>query len=148
MHMGEPEKLYPAHFVIVGCGRLGSILASELSQKGSRVVLIDRDQRSFSLLDARFSGFRLTGDAVEVDVLQAADLAEAGCLLATTQKDTINLMVAQVAKVVFSVPKVLARVYDPKRGILYRKFGIETICPTSLAAQEFLRVISPERGLL
>ncbi len=139
--MNEPERVYSARFVIVGCGRLGSILASELSQAGSRVVIIDRDRKSFSLLDARFSGFQLAGDAVEVDVLRSANVAEADCFLTTTEKDTVNLMVAQVAKVVFSVPLVLARVYDPKRESLYRKFGIETICPTSLTGQEFLRVI-------
>lgn len=124
--------------VIVGCGRLGAMLASHLSRSGHRVVVIDRNKGSFVLLEAGFSGFRVIGDAVEQDVLREANLAEADCLLAVTAKDTLNLMVAQVAKTVFAVPHVVARVYDPKREALYRRFGIDTISPTSLTARAFL----------
>jgi trk system potassium uptake protein TrkA len=129
--------------VIIGCGRLGSLLAGELSRLGSQVTIIDRDSAAFALLDVGYSGFRLTGDAVEHEVLLAADLQQADCLLTTTEKDTLNLMVAQVAKVLFAVPLVLARVYDPKRQVLYRRFGIKTISPTSLTAQEFLAALCP-----
>jgi trk system potassium uptake protein TrkA len=132
--------------VIVGCGRLGAMLASRLSRSGSRVVVIDRDPGSFALLEAGFSGFRVTGDAVEHDVLRAAGLAEADCLLAVTEKDTLNLMVAQVAKTVFAVPQVIARVYDPLRVTLYRRLGIETISPTSLTAREFLNAVKQSGG--
>lgn len=132
------------NIVIVGCGLLGSMLANKLSHAGSQVVIIDRKDSSFALLDAGFSGFRVTGNAVELEVLRSAGLKEAHYLLATTEKDTVNLMVAQVAKVVFAVPRVVARVYDFKREVLYRQFGIETISPTSMMAGEFLRVISGE----
>lgn len=134
----------PGNVVIVGCGRLGSILANELSRVGSRVVVIDRNSTSFALLDAGFSGFRVAGNAVDLEVMREANLNQADYLLTTTEKDTVNLMVAQVAKVVFAVPHVLARVYDPKREVLYRKFGIETISPTSLTSREFLRLICRE----
>jgi trk system potassium uptake protein TrkA len=144
--MAKPNPKYPAQVVIVGCGRLGSQLAGELSQMGSRVTIIDRNKSSFGLLDISFSGFKVTGDAVELEVLISADLEQADCLLTTTEKDTVNLMVAQVAKVLFSVPLVLARVYDPKREVLYREFGIETISPTSLTSHEFLRAICTEGG--
>lgn len=144
--MQKNDLSYPSHTVIVGCGRLGAILASKLSQLGGRVVIIDRNNASFSLLDAGFSGFQVTGDAVELDVLRAANLTEADCLLATTEKDTVNVMVAQVAKTIFSVPQVLARVYDPERENLYRRFGIDTISPTSLSAQVFLDVMGRKRG--
>ncbi|MDT8444309.1 MAG: TrkA family potassium uptake protein [Desulfuromonadales bacterium] len=135
----------PESIVIVGCGRLGAMLASHLSRSGSRVVVIDRDSSSFDLLEAGFSGFRVTGDAVEHDVLREANLAEADLMLAVTQKDTLNLMVAQVAKVLFEVPHVIARVYEPKREILYRRLDIETISPTSLTSQELLRRVTRKR---
>lgn len=141
--MNKPKTKYPAQVVIVGCGRLGSLLAGDLSQTGSRVTIIDWNKSSFGLIDIGFSGFKVTGDAVELEVLMAAGLEQADCLLTTTEKDTVNLMVAQVAKVLFSVPVVLARVYDPKREVFYREFGIETISPTSLTANEFLRAIYP-----
>jgi len=130
--------------VIVGCGRLGALLAGELSREGARVVVVDRLESSFSLLDAGFSGFRVTGDAVEERVLRQADLKRADCLMATTEKDTVNLMVAQVAKTVFAVPRVLARVYDPAREEMYRTLGVETISPTRLSAGEFLRRFAGE----
>jgi len=144
--MKRPAGQHPGSIVIVGCGRLGAMLASRLSRSGSRVVVIDHDSGAFALLEAGFSGFRVTGDAVEHDVLREAGLAEAACLLAVTEKDTLNLMVAQVAKTIFAVPQVIARVYDPTFEALYRKLGIHTISPTSLTAREFLRVIEQESG--
>lgn len=129
------------NIVIVGCGRLGAMLASHFSQYGSRVVVIDRDPAAFVLLDAGFSGFQVSGDAVEHDVLRAAGLDVASCLLAVTEKDTLNLMVAQVGRTVFDVPQVIARVYDPKHETLYRRLGIATISPTSLTAREFLHLV-------
>jgi trk system potassium uptake protein TrkA len=131
--------------VIVGCGRLGATLASHLSRSGRRVVVIDRDGAAFSLLEAGFSGFRVIGDAVEHDVLCEAGLPEAFCLLAVTEKDTLNLMVAQVARTVFAVPLVIARVYDPIRVATYRDLGIATVSPTSLTAREFLQLVEQHR---
>ncbi|WP_305041777.1 potassium channel family protein [Geoalkalibacter sp.] len=127
--------------VIVGCGRLGALLAGRLSQAGRRVVVIDRREEAFNLLPAEFSGFRVTGDAVEHEVLRAADLAKAGCLIAVTQKDTLNLMVAQVARLVFAVPRVLARVYDPRKEVFYQRFGIETVSPTELTADALVEAV-------
>jgi trk system potassium uptake protein TrkA len=143
LHNKEKRKgQRPGSIVIVGCGRLGALLASHLSRSGSRVVVIDHDRDSFTLLEAGFSGFCVTGDAVEHDVLREAGLSEADCLLAVTEKDTLNLMVAQVAKMVFEVPQVIARVYNPHRVALYRRLGIETISPTSLTAREFLHMVT------
>ncbi|MFZ5766928.1 MAG: NAD-binding protein [Thermodesulfobacteriota bacterium] len=140
--MAETAQEYPGKVVVVGCGRLGAILASELSRIGSQVVVIDRNRAAFAMLDTGFSGFQVTGDAIELDVLRAADLAAADCLLATTEKDTVNLMVTQVARTVFAVPRVLARVYDPRLEDFYRSIGIAIISPTSLTAREFLQVIA------
>ncbi len=108
--MGRSKANYPAHVVIVGCGRLGSMLASELSRMGIRVMIIDRNSTSFALPNAGFSGFRVTGNAVELDVLRAANLTRADCLLTTTEKDTVNLMVAKVEEGTFrSVPPSQSR---------------------------------------
>ena len=126
------------YVVVVGCGRLGSLLANRLSSLGSSVVVIDREDAAFENLSTEFSGFRVTGDAAELAVLRQARVDKAGCLLAITSHDNVNLMVAQVAQTVFSVPQVMARVNDPSREAVYREFGIETICPTNLTAAAFL----------
>lgn len=138
---------HPPHsIVIVGCGRLGSMLANRLSRQGRNVVVVDSDRDAFENLTTEFSGFTVTGDAAEMDVLRRAHLDRAGCVLAATRHDNVNLMVAQVARVVFGVPRVIARVFDPQRGSVYREFGIDTICPTSLTADAFLDALGSEPG--
>jgi len=129
------------YIVIVGCGRLGSRLANQLSRAGNSVVVIDRDEATFSDLSPDFSGFRVDGDATQMAVLKEAKLNKADILIATTHEDNVNLMVAQVARGIFSVSHVLARVFDPKREEVYAQLGIDTICPTSVAEQMFLRAV-------
>lgn len=129
------------YVIVVGCGRLGSLLANRLSSLGSSVVVIDREEATFENLSTEFSGFRVTGDAAELAVLRQARIDKAECLLAITSHDNVNLMVAQVAQTVFDVPQVIARVNDPSREAVYREFGIETICPTNLSAAAFLSAL-------
>ncbi|MFH1135358.1 MAG: TrkA family potassium uptake protein [Pseudomonadota bacterium] len=132
------------YIVIVGCGRLGSHLANQLSRAGNSVVAIDRNEAVFAGLSPDFSGFRLAGDAAHMATLREAKLNKADILIATTHEDNVNLMVAQAARAVFGVPRVLARVFDPKREEVYAQLGIETICPTSVAAAMFLRAATED----
>jgi trk system potassium uptake protein TrkA len=130
--------------IVVGCGRLGSILANQLSRLGNNVVVVDRDESAFENLSTEFSGFRVTGDAAELAVLRQAGIEKADCLLATTRHDNVNLMVAQVARTVFGVSRVMARVFDPSRQAVYDQFGIDTVCPTLLSADTFLAALRPQ----
>jgi len=132
------------YIVIVGCGRLGSHLANQLSRAGHSVVVIDSNEATFSDLSPDFSGFRVSGDATQMAVLREAKLNKADVLIATTHEDNVNLMAAQVAREVFGVPHVLARVFDPKREEIYAQLGIRTICPTSVAAQMFLQAVADD----
>lgn len=140
--VGKPDL----YIIVAGCGRLGATLASELSGKGNSVVVIDRDPTRFAALTAEFSGFHLAGDAIEQEVLRSAKIEQADCFLATTNHDNINLMLAQVAKVIYGVPLVMARIYDPLRRPVYERLGIDTISPTELSAQEFLRTLVERSG--
>ncbi len=130
------------YIVIVGCGRVGSQLANQLSREGNSVVVIDRNEATFDDLSSDFSGFRVHGDATQLSVLKEAKLSKAHAFVATTHEDNVNLMVAQIARRLFDVPHVMARVFDPKREDIYAQLGIETICPTSVAAGMFLRTIA------
>ncbi len=130
------------YIVVVGCGRLGAHLANQLSSEGHSVVAIDLSETAFLGLSADFSGFRIEGDATQTAVLREAKVHKADILIATTHDDNVNLMVAQVAKKVFNTPKVLARVFDPRRETAYAQLGIRTICPTSVAAGLFFDAIS------
>lgn len=133
--------------IVVGCGRLGALLANNLSREGCSVTVVDRNSGAFKLLDADFSGFCVTGDATELQMLKEAGVEGADCLLAATEKDTVNLMVTQVAKTVFGVKFALARVYDPRREKLYRSLGVETISPTVLIADQFLSLLGLREGV-
>jgi trk system potassium uptake protein TrkA len=127
--------------LIVGCGRLGGALATRLSLAGHQVVVVDRKEASFEKLGVAFSGFKLIGDAVELHVLKDAGIERSDILFATTTADNTNLMIAQVARQVFQVQRVVARVFDPAREAIYRDFGIETISPTQLVTEAFLKVV-------
>lgn len=132
------------YVVIVGCGRLGGHLANELSRAGHAVVAIDVDAAAFDNLSVVYGGFRIEGDATELSVLKQAKVAKADLVIATTRDDNINLMVAQVARTEFAVGRVLARVFDLRREPIYRRLGVETICPTSIAGDLFLRAVARE----
>ena len=127
------------YIVVIGCGRLGSLLASQLSAQGHSVVVIDQKEATFENLSGEFSGFQIVGDASELATLRQAKAEKANCLLAVTQEDNVNLMVAQIGKIVFEIPTVLARVFDPAREAIYSEFGVETISPTHLSADLFLQ---------
>jgi trk system potassium uptake protein TrkA len=137
--------------LIVGCGRLGSYLANRLSGKLHSVVVIDINESAFNGLSPEFSGFSVVGDATEFSILKGAKIDDADVFIATTRDDNINLMVSQIAKKIFHVPKVMARVFDPKRENIYKDFDIEAICPTTIAVELFLdfiteSVIGTEKG--
>jgi trk system potassium uptake protein len=124
----------PRRIVVVGCGRLGSHIADRLSRAGHEVIAIDNDGSAFDRLSPSFSGFRVTGDATEIAVLREARVQGADALLATTRDDNVNLMVTQVARHVLGVPFAAARVFEPSREATYKALGVETVCPTMLAA--------------
>jgi trk system potassium uptake protein TrkA len=128
--------------VVIGCGRLGTYLANKLSGGGHSVVVVDINPSKFENLSSEFSGFKIEGDATELAVLKQAKAEKADALIAATRDDNVNLMIAQVAKKIFNVPKVVARVFEPSRGSLYRDLGIETICPTLIAGDSFLEFLS------
>jgi trk system potassium uptake protein TrkA len=137
----EQKIMAERQIVVVGCGRLGGLLANKLSNAGNSVVVVDRKEIAFDKLSPNFSGYRVLGDAVEFHVMQMAKVDRADYLFATTMEDNTNLMVAQVAKYVFNVKHVIARVYDPARETLYDGFGIATINPTLLSADKFLSMV-------
>lgn len=133
--------------LIVGCGRLGSHLANQMSADGHAVVVVDRDDTALSRLSAEvFSGYRVVGDAAEPAVLRRARIEGADLVIATTDDDNTNLMVTLVARRVFAVPHVMARVYDPQREPMYRELGIDCVCPTLVAVDGFCALLERATG--
>jgi trk system potassium uptake protein TrkA len=123
--------------VVLGCGRLGSHIATELSKARNNVIVVDRSKDAFDLLSSDFSGFQIIGDATEQEVLRNAKVDKADVVAAVTNNDNANLMVAQVAKEIFGVKRVLARVSDPLKGEIYEESGVRILCPTTVSAEIF-----------
>ncbi|NYT00347.1 MAG: TrkA family potassium uptake protein [Methanocellales archaeon] len=121
--------------IIVGCGKIGSRLAQLLSSNENNVVVLDKDLTKFECLDQSFDGLTIEGDGTDQDVLKKAGIDKADVFIATTEDDNTNLMSCQIAKQVFKVPRVVARVNDPKRESLFKELEIDAIvCPTTIAA--------------
>ncbi|TMI87380.1 MAG: TrkA family potassium uptake protein [Bacillati bacterium ANGP1] len=122
------------HTVILGCGRVGATLALMLEDAGHSVSVIDQDREAFRRLGKRFRGKTILGIGIDEDVLRKAGIERARAFAATTSGDNSNIMSAQIAKVKFKVPRVIARIYDPLRAEAYKELGIDTISPTLLGA--------------
>ncbi len=122
------------YIIIVGCGRIGSELAKLLSSEGHDVVIIDKHPASFERLGRTFNGLTLTGNGFDLNLLKQAGIEKADAFCAVTNGDNTNLISAQVAKQIFKVPKVIARVYDPQRAHIYSALGLDVISGTILFA--------------
>ncbi|RIE10545.1 TrkA family potassium uptake protein [Candidatus Cryosericum hinesii] len=126
--------MFVMYIIIVGCGRLGAQLATKLSEEGHDVAVVDRNPGNFSRLSDEFNGATVTGVGFDIEVLKSAGIEHADGFAAVTDGDNMNIMAAQVAKTIFKVPMVIARVFDPVKGETYRALGLETVCPTTSAA--------------
>ncbi|MBC7526638.1 MAG: TrkA family potassium uptake protein [Chthonomonadaceae bacterium] len=122
------------NIVILGCGRVGSTLARLMFRDGHNVTIIDLQSEAFRRLGTKFKGNRIVGNGIDEDVMKRAGIDNADVFIAVSQGDNRNIMAAQIAKHVFDIPKVIARIYDPVRADRYRQLGITTLCTTTIAS--------------
>ncbi|MCX5704672.1 MAG: TrkA family potassium uptake protein [Candidatus Omnitrophica bacterium] len=120
------------YILIVGCGRVGAELSKLLAQEGHNVVVIDRNRAAFDRLGGSFNGVMSVGNGFDLELLKQAGIEKADAFCAVTNGDNTNLICAQVAKKIFKVPKVFARVYDPQRAHIYTALGLDIISGTML----------------
>jgi trk system potassium uptake protein len=130
-----------AYTIIVGCGRLGANLANTLSDAQGNVLIMDIHKDSFRKLSPSFGGLAIAADATDLDALHEAGMDKASTVIAVTNNDNVNVMVAQLAREVFKVGEVIARLYDPERECVYQELGIETICPAVLSIKEIDKIL-------
>ena len=122
------------NIMIVGCGRVGSQLALLLSQEGHNVTIIDKNPDSFKRLGGTFNGIAAAGNGFDEKLLKELKIDKQDAFVSVTSGDNTNLMASQIAKKIFKVPRVIARVYDPKRADIYKKLGLDIISGTVLVA--------------
>lgn len=124
------------YVIIVGCGRMGAELATDLSINGHDVVVVDRQKEAFNRLGSEFNGITVLGTGIDEDVLKKAGIEQADAFIALTNIDNVNIMAAQIAKDIFKVPKVIARIYEPDREYVYKEFGLDTINPSTIGIMQ------------
>lgn len=134
------------HVVIMGCGRTGSRLARRLERQGHSVAVIDKDSTSFHLLDLEFKGRMVEGIGFDSEVLVEAGIERADAFIAVSSGDNSNIVSSIIAKDVFHVPKVVTRIYDPRRASIYRRFGIPTVAPVQWGVNKVFDLLFRERS--
>ena len=135
------------HFVIMGCGRVGATLAHILEDDGHSVAVIDRAPDAFRRLRPGFGGARVTGVGFDRDTLTEADIEHAYAFAAVSSGDNSNILATRIAREVFHVEHVVARIYDPGRAEIYQRLGIPTVASVRWSADQVLRRILPEHTL-
>jgi trk system potassium uptake protein TrkA len=132
------------HFVIMGCGRVGSTLALSLESQGHDVAVIDQNSSAFRRLGTTFEGKRVTGIGFDRDTLAEAGVESAYAFAAVSNGDNSNILAARVARETFGVEHVVARIYDPGRAEVYQRLGIPTVATVRWTADQMLRRLLPQ----
>lgn len=127
------------YVVIMGCGRVGSALARALVRIGHEITVIDRDASAFLRLGPDVPGDRIVGVGFDRDVLTRAGIERADAFAAVSSGDNSNIISARVAREMFGVERVVARIYDEKRAAVYERLGIPTIATVPWTTDRFLR---------
>jgi len=130
------------HSIIIGCGRVGAGLAQDLSQRGQVVIVVDQEATAFERLGTGFTGQTVLGAGLDREVLLQAGIERADGLAAVTGSDDTNVVLARLARQVFRVPRVVARLHDLQHAEVYRQLGIQTITPLTWGIQRLSELLS------
>ena len=132
------------YVVVMGCGRVGSSLATALSRIGHEVAVIDRDPSAFLRLGPDFPGHTVVGMGFDRDVLVRAGIERAEAFAAVSSGDNSNIISARVARETFGVERVVARIYDAKRAAVYERLGIPTIATVPWTTDRFMLALAQD----
>jgi len=128
--------------IIVGCGKLGAGLALELIKKGHSITVIDSNQEAFELLGKDFNGKTIIGVGFDRNILDKAQIKYADAVVASTKSDEANALIGRISRNVYKVPRVISRLYDPRKAEIYRSLGIQTISTTTWGVQRVTEMLS------
>ena len=134
-----PCSVSPVHVVIMGCGRVGTTIATSLEALGHSVAIVDQDETAFRRLPPDFSGTQVVGMGFDRDTLIEAGIEQASAFAAVSSGDNSNIISARVARETFGIDNVVARIYDPRRAEVYSRLGIPTVATVRWTADAMLR---------
>ena len=126
--------------IVCGCGRFGACIARQLSKAHFDVTAIDLYESAFDRLQDDFEGFEIIGDGSDPEILEHAGIRNCDLLLAATEDDNVNAMIAQIAVSIYHVKEVYLRFQDPTKEKLLEDCSLHAIYPANLSVQEFERL--------
>jgi trk system potassium uptake protein len=128
--------------IIMGCGRVGTQVSQLLVKQGHEVIVIDHDTNALSKLGADFKGKVVHGLGFDRNVLLEAGIETAEGFVSASASDNANIVAARIARNIFRVPRVVARLYDPVRAEVYQRLGLTTISSTAWGAERIVEVVT------
>lgn len=131
------------HIIVLGCGRIGSSLATSLEADEHTVAVVDRDRDAFRRLPERFTGRAVLGNVINQSVLEQAGISEAGAVAAVTSGDNSNIVAARIARETYEIASVVARIKDPRRAQIYQRLGIPTVATVTWTTDQVMRRLFP-----
>lgn len=130
------------NILIIGCGRVGSRIAIQLFQEGNNLSVIDRNPLAFDKLQGFYEGKMVVGTGIDEEILINAGIKNADAVISVAKGDNTNIMVGQIAKFLFKVPKVIVRIVDPKSKKFYEEeIGLECYCPTQTSSERYIEML-------
>ncbi|MCF7931170.1 MAG: NAD-binding protein [Acholeplasmataceae bacterium] len=131
-------------FIVIGSGRLGSNIATQMSELGEDVIIVDATDDSFRKLQESFSGYQVVGDATDLSVLENSYIKHAKTVVITTDSDNVNIYLAHICYYIYNVPNIFVRLADTDKGMLLEGTYIKAIYPFTLSLQEFMKLNKEE----
>ena len=128
--------------IIMGCGRVGEHTARMLADDGHKVTVIDPDATALARLGPQFKGQTVQGVGFDRAVLIKAGIEHADAFAAASSMDNINIVAARIAHNIFHVPRVVARLFEPRRAEIYRRLGLITISSTTWGAERIRELLT------
>lgn len=128
--------------IIAGCSRFGASLSGEVSEHGNNVIVVEKDGGAFRKLPANFSGFQIVGNVLDPDVLEEAGIWKASVVVAATNDDNVNCMLAQMARRIYDIEEVFVRLNDTDKEHLIGGLNIRAIYPARLSVEKFWELSS------
>jgi trk system potassium uptake protein TrkA len=128
--------------IVVGCGRMGTGLSLNLVKKGHQITVVDSDPEAFESLGKNFAGFKVVGIGFDHDVLAQAKIDQVDAVVCCTSSDEANALIARIAKNIYHVPRVIARLYDSIKADIYHRLGIQTISTTTWGIERATEILT------
>lgn len=128
--------------IVMGCGRIGSLVSKLLDTANHDVTVIDHDANADGRLGPTFKGRIIKGLGFDRNVLLQAGIEQTEAFVSASQSDNANIVAARIARNIFHVPRVVARLYDPRRAEIYQRLGLTTISSTNWGAERICQVLT------